>query len=174
MGLPVHVAFAPFTAPASSSNSLALAAPIVVANDALTAHVHIGQFAKQGADGLLFDKGSTKTPCELDIAYSQIESYLVGDGAGADVFIEPLLGGHDLRVDIALQQSRDGIHWSLEILLANCTPGALRTTMIPELTGDRARIKIRCVCPKNPSAAVRIWANEPRARHAAPPIMFGK
>ena len=77
MGLPLHVAFAPFTAPASSQNSLALASPIVVPDDALTAHVHIGRFAKQGADGLLFDKGSTKTPCELDIAYSQIEGYLV-------------------------------------------------------------------------------------------------
>ncbi len=181
MGLPIHVDFGPFTNPGNPEiRSLALANPVIVPTETLTAHVHIGRFASPAArgkrgphDGLLFDKGASTCPCELDIAYSDIESYLKEDGGGADIFIAPLGIGVDLRVDIALQKTMDGENWSLEILLPNCQPGSVRMAQIPELFRSRARLKIRCVCPKSPTTPVRIWANEPRARHAKPAILIG-
>lgn len=173
MGIPLRVEFAPFTLHRPRS-SLAFAAPIVPSIESPSAHIRIARHPSDpGVRDLLYDKGTTTCPCELNISYTEIEKHLQDEGAGADVFVEPLVPNANLRIDIALQRTSDGESWSLEILLANCVPNTLRTAQIPELSGNRARVLIRAVCPHAPSTPVRVWANEPRVRRAAPPIFLG-
>lgn len=171
MGLPLYVDFAPFAAkPAATSLALANPSPVSVT---LTAHVHIGRFASEVArlahpnKSLLLDKGITRCPCDLDLDFTQIESHLEGEGAGADVFVQPVLGASELRLDVYIERSSDGKDWTSELLLPNCTRGALRKAQIPELAGKRARIRLHCVSPNTLNGLVRIWANDPRRQPMA-------
>lgn len=138
------------------------------------AHVHIGKSRRStaplsAATGVLRDKGATRCPCELDVAFSEIASHLQDDGPGAHVFIDPTAPGVPLQLDIALLRSREGCRCAAELLLGGCHPGMVRTAELPELSGDEARVVIRCSSPSRPGAMVRVSANEPRVRPVANP-----
>jgi len=144
-----------------------------------SAHVHIGRSLASAVlqptppPGLVLDKGTTACPCELDVAFSQIATYLLDDGPGAHVFVDPLPADTPLRLDVALQRTRSGCPCAAEILLRDCWAGMVRTAELPELSGDEARVIIRCSSPGTPNTRVRITANEPRRRADRQPILLG-
>lgn len=143
----------------------------------MAAHVHIGRPSRSTtyrplATGVLLDKGTARCPCELDIAFSQIASYLQDEGPGARVFIDPTEPGVSLQLDIALHQMGAGCPRTAELLLPRCRPGTVRMVELPELLGDEARITIRCSSVRG--ARVRISANEPRYRpNTRPALVIG-
>lgn len=168
MGLPIYVDFAPFEEPLTARvRSLTAPAPRVVP----AAHVHIGRpssaasLPAAASHGVLLEKGTTGCPCEINLAHGEIAGHLVDDGAGADVFIVPSREGADLRLDVLLQRTTDGVSWVSEPILSHCCcAGVRRAAELPELAelgGRRARVQIRCVA--RDGASVRVWANEPRA-----------
>ena len=174
MSLWIHVAFGPVP------NTARLRVPHQLPHaPIMAAHVHIGRAHPStthlpSAPGVLLDKGVTACPCELDIAFSEIAVHLQDEGPGAHIFIDPTGVGTNLQLDIALLRTRDGCRCAAEVLLRGCRPGAVRTAELPELSGDAARVIIRCSSPAVAGAKVRISANEPRRRSIAnAPLLVG-
>jgi len=167
MSLVIQVEFAPFINKAAPT-ALVLANP-AVPNPIISAHVHIGRkktATLASAEPLLYDKGTHTTPCELDIAFSQIAGYLKDEGAGADIWIEPASSDAKLRLDIVLLRAG----FRPENILTDCRRGTPRGAELPELHGGNARMKIRCNAKTR--TEVRVWANEPRVRSEHAPTLL--